>query len=63
MTDDEQKPIPGTWGAVVRSERPMPWRKMAEVCSFTPEEAARRLDDGTFIKEQCRRVDEALKFL
>jgi hypothetical protein len=60
---DEQKPIPGTWGAVVRSERPMPWRQMLRDVCFTPEELGRRLADGTFIQEQSRRVREALKLL
>jgi hypothetical protein len=60
---EQEKSVPGTWGAVVRSERPMPWRKMAEMCSFTPEEAERRLADGTFIREQMRRVKAAMELL
>lgn len=62
MSEDD-KPIPGTWGAVVRSETVMPWRRMLDMVSFTPEEVERRLADGTFIEEQMRRVKQAMELM
>jgi hypothetical protein len=41
MPDEQQQPIPGTWGAVERSTTPMPWRKMLEMCCFSQEELER----------------------
>lgn len=63
MPNEQQQPEPGTWGAVVRSETAMPWRRMFDAVTFTPAEIERRLADGTFVKEQIRRVKKAFEMM
>jgi len=52
---NEKPPIPGTWGAVVRSETPMPWRRMLKELTFTEEEFVR--DPAGTVVRIIKRVD------
>ncbi len=41
MDEPNLSPKPGTYGALKRSDEPMPWRKLLEVAKFSPEEFAK----------------------
>lgn len=50
-----------TWGELKRSDTPIPWKRMLERLTFTPEELVTAINKGQLLSTIIDRTDEVMK--